>query len=273
MKKLKNLFISTALIALFSNFNSYSHYNLTNNSIIKDNLIVLKSEMKEVIINFPNKKNHSKFDKITNYHVINLDTSEIIFFYNKNGNEWERQSSEYFSIRHSPEIIEFDTSNETFQKVKLFINPYSKIEYLFKNNTIKEFSKLEKIDVNEIVNLGIYNWKNSFKPKDKSKTITINERIEDYEYLDYWRKESFKKAIAYIKKILGNQNTKCKMVRRSSYNPSNLNYLGYQGYRIKLYAEYDCNKNYINESFFWIDVYYLGYNKWSLDLIDQKLTH
>ncbi len=52
-----------------------------------------------------------------------------------------------------------------------------------------------------------------------------------------------------------------------------MRFIGNQGLRVKLLVEYDCNQDYINQSYFWINAYYLGFGKWSLDLEDQKLTH
>mgnify|MGYP005857453621 CR=1 FL=1 len=276
MRKIKILFLITILSASLSNFKSYSN-NISNYLIdevgIKDSLLVLKSGNREIIKIDSDKNIESRNEKNTSYHIINFSTSEIIFFYDNDGSKWKSQSFEYFATSESSEMIEFDTTSEISRSVGLDINPYNTIAYSFKNGIILAFSELEELENKELAKLGIYDWKDSYEQIENSKTITINERIEDYEYLDFYRKESYKKAVNYIHKILGKQNPPCKMVRRSSYNPSSLSYLGYQGYRIKLYAEYDCNQDYINESYFWVDVYYLGYDKWSFDLVDQRLTH
>ena len=272
MKKIKIIFLITIINLFLFNFKSYSNYYL-NEISNKDSLLVFKSENSKIKKIDSNKNIESKTEKKTSYHIINFSISEIIFFYNYNGRNWESQSFEYYATGESPEMIIFNTTSEISKSVSLNRNPYNKIEYVFTNGIIIEFSELETIESKELANLGIYDWKDSYKQIENSKTITITERIEDFEYLDYYRKESYKKAVIYLKQILENLNPKCIMIRRSSYNPSRLSYLGYQGYRIKLYAEYDCNQDYINESFFWVDVYYLGYDKWSFDLVDQRLTH
>lgn len=274
MCKIKTLLL---LVAIFlCSTTSYSIFHYTTNShknSKKDSILVLKSEFTETIKIESDKVVDSTTTAVTNYHIINFDTSEIILCFKSKEQKWERQTFEYYSTIKSSEIIEFDTTSDISIGIYLTINPLEQIIYGFKNGTILTFSELEIMDNKEFDRLEIYNWTDSFNPIKKSKEIIINERIKGFEYSEYWRKESFKKTIPYLQQKMGEAKPKCEMIRRSSYNPIYIEYIGSQGFRVQVYAEYDCNQDYINQAYFWVDAYYLGYGKWSLELVEQKLTH
>lgn len=235
---------------------------------------MFKSETREIIKFDSNKNPISNITKNINYHIINFDTSEIFFFFKREGkNEWSTQTFKYYSTKESSEMIEFDTSSDVSRMVYLDINPFSTITYHLTSGIILSFENLKTIKNEDFDKLGIYKWIDSYEPIIYSKKIIINEHIKDFEYSEYWRKESFKKAIDFIKQRLSQGKPKCEMVKRSTYNPSFVQYIGNQGMRVKFYAEYDCNQNYLNPVYFWVNAYYLGNGKWSLELEDQKLTH
>ena len=276
MNKFKPLILITIFSVLLISFSSYGYCDNTfsiKNKAIKDSILILKSDATELIKIDSDKNIESTTAETTNYHIINFDTKKIILLFKRKGMEWKSQSFQFYSTNESTETIEFIGTSEVYNKIYLDINPFNTIVYSLKDAPILSFSGLKQINIKEFDKLGIYNWKGSNEQVESSKQIIINERIEDFEYSEYWRKESFKKAIDYIKQILSQQDPKCEMVRRSTYNPSIVRYIGNQGLRLKLYAEYDCNQSYVNEAYFWIDAYYLGYGKWSLELEKHKLTH
>lgn len=277
MTKLKHLISISFILILFSSFNIFGYnYNffLPKTKAVKDSILVFKSETREIIKFDSNKNPLSNITKNINYHIINFDTSEIIFYFKREGkNKWSTQTFQYYSTKESSEMIEFDTSSDVSQMVYLDINPFSAITYHLKSGIILSFENLKTIKKEDFDKLGIYKSVDSYEPNIYSKKIIINEHIKDFEYSEYWRKESFKKAIDFIQKRLSQGKPKCEMVKRSTYNPSFVQYIGNQGMRVKFYAEYDCNQNYLNPVYFWVNAYYLGNGKWSLELEDQKLTH
>ncbi|TVZ26557.1 hypothetical protein JM83_1531 [Gillisia sp. Hel_I_86] len=276
MNKFKPIIIITIISILLISFSSYGNSGntfLIKNKAIKDSILIFKSGATEIIKIDSNKNIESKTVETINYHFINFDTKKIILLFKRKGMEWKSQSFQFYSTNVSSETIEFIATSAVDNKIYLDINPFNTIVYSLKDAPILSFSGLKQIDIKEFDKLGIYNWKDSNEQVESSKQIIIKERITDFEYSEYWRKESFKKAIDYINQILSQQDPKCELVRRSTYNPSIVRYLGNQGLRIKIYAEYDCNQSYVNEAYFWIDAYYLGYGKWSLELEKHKLTH
>src|SRR5690606_6658574 len=171
------------------------------------------------------------------------------------------------------ETIEFDTNSDVSRRVYLDINPFSAITYSFTNGIILSFDGLERITKADFDKLGIYKWENPYELIEYSKVIVITKVINDFEYSEYWRKESFKKAIEFIQKTLSKQNPKCTMTKRSPYNPATVRYIGNQGMSVNFYAEYDCNQIYVYPVYFWVNAYYSGNGEWTLELEDHKLTH
>lgn len=277
MTKLKPLTLATFLLVFLSSLVSFGYDNKVfslDTNVPKDSILVFKSEIREVIKFDANKKPLSSITENVNYHIVNFDTNEIMLFFKREGkNEWSSQTFKYYSTKESRENIEFDTNSDACLKVYLEINPFSAIIYSLTSGMILNFENLETIKNEDFDKLGIYKWKDSFEFVETTKEIVINELIKDFEYSEYWRKESFKKAIDFIKQKMSKANPKCEMVKRSTYNPIFVQYIGNQGMRVKFYAEYDCNQNYVNQAYFWVNAYYTGKGKWDLELEDQKLTH
>jgi len=253
--------------------------NYGQDKIIRDSIIVLKSNEIE-ILNFEKNKItdsidiKSKMAESENYHIINFSTSEIILFYKLKGKEWKNKKFKFYSTKESEKSIEFILDDELSPNIHFDINPYNEIVYPYNRDTLLSFRNLKKFDNEEFQKLGLYKWVDSFKPVEiQEQKIKKYEDIKNFEFSEVWKQESFKKAIEFIKQKLNNSNPKCTLTKRSSYNSQLINYIGNQGNRVKVYIEFDCNQNYINQSYFLIDTYYLGKNKWKINLVDQKLTH
>lgn len=253
--------------------------NYGQDKIIRDSIIVLKSNEIE-ILNFEKNKItdsidiKSKMAESENYHIINFSTSEIILFYKLKGKEWKNKKFKFYSTKESEKSIEFILDDELSPNIHFDINPYNEIVYPYNRDTLLSFRNLKKFDNEEFQKLGLYKWVDSFKPVEiQEQKIKKYEDIKNFEFSEVWKQESFKKAIEFIKQKLNNSNPKCTLTKRSSYNSQLINYIGNQANRVKVYIEFDCNQNYINQSYFLIDTYYLGKNKWKINLVDQKLTH
>ncbi|MFV0305719.1 MAG: hypothetical protein ACK5IC_09600, partial [Moheibacter sp.] len=108
---------------------------------------------------------------------------------------------------------------------------------------------------------------------DEIKQLNNNTNTEDFEFSNYWRQQAYEVVIKYMNQRIKKDNPNCEIVRRGYYNPNLVQYIGSQGFLIKLYCEFDCNQNYINPSYFWVEAFYVGNSKWNLELVDQKLTH
>lgn len=275
--KLKSLILIVSLSLFLYNINGYGYnhkVSLIETETTNDSIWIFKSNSIEGIQIESDEIVKSNTAQSTNYHIINFNKSEIILFFQRKGKEeWSKQSFKYYSTKEDNEILVFDTTSNISLNVYLEINPFATIVYSQRDGSVLTFENLKMIPIKEFNKLGLYDWKESNEPIDFSKKIIVSERIKDFEYSEYWRKESFKKSITYIQQKMGQAKPKCQMVRRSPYNPTLVQYIGNQGLRIKLYAEYDCNQDYINQAYFWVDAYYLGKGKWDLELIDQKLTH
>ena len=146
------------------------------------------------------------------------------------------------------------------------------IAHVLNDDYYMRFTNLKRISISELEKLEIR--EDDVIPKQEQKIYSNSQRSsEDFEYSDYWRKEAFKKTELLIKQRLKKNTPSCVMVSRSSYSPNLVRYIGQNGYRLKLYVEFDCNQDYINPSYFWVNAFYLGDNKWDLEIVDYKLTH
>ncbi len=80
-------------------------------SFSKDSILIFKTEKMQVIKFDSNRNPLSKTTKGINYHIINFDTGEIIFLFQRNGKtEWSNQTFPFYSTLASNENIEFETS-------------------------------------------------------------------------------------------------------------------------------------------------------------------
>ncbi|TVZ48646.1 hypothetical protein [Olleya sp. Hel_I_94] len=95
--------------------------------------------------------------------------------------------------------------------------------------------------------------------------------LEEFEYSNHWRKEAYKATKKYIQKEIS-KKPNCKTTSQGNYQPYLLRYLGNFGYLVKIYCEFDCNQNYNNPSYFWVEINYKGYNTWEGKVVKQKFV-
>ncbi len=287
MKSFKN----TALITLLAiTLVSFSH-NLNCNQINslksfktnKDSVIVFKSETFSII---PIKNDDTIIDinsktkaiSLTTYHIINFDKKYIeSFMYNNNSKSWKSLKFPFFKQNKiNTERIDFiclTEENEEYtisfidnKKTKAFI-------YYLSQNEILYYTHIVEVDQNTIIDIGVNVESDLEKANNSTNEIIIKEQVKDFEYSEYWRKESYKKVIEFMNQRIKKENPNCRIISRGYYDSNLIQYTGNQGFLVKYYCEYDCDKNHINQSYFWVQTYYLGYGKWNLQLVDQKLTH
>ncbi|PIE50514.1 MAG: hypothetical protein CSA38_02640 [Flavobacteriales bacterium] len=196
------------------------------------------------------------------YHSIDNSKKIITSVIRNKKNEWVSNSVHFLDVLDEDLGYKFFI-NEKGLKMALFVLNESPSYFTFLTSNKNErltFYNLEQVE-NELVKAII----------SSTKEIIIEEIVKDIEYSEYYRKKAYKKAIEYIKKGLNKQ--KCKMISQGTYNPILVRYIGSQGFLVKFYCEFDCNQNYINPSYFWVEAFYIGNGKWDLELVDQKLTH
>jgi hypothetical protein len=210
---------------------------------------------------------------VINYHKIDLkDKSLTFFFKTKNQTEWDTRKMYYDSLTDIKTGTSFYYNSGYFESSFLDTLSSKTIAHVLNEDQYIRFTNLKRLDINELEKFES-NSKQSNSAQKKKLYLNEQYQSETFEYSDYWRKEAFKKAVVFIQKILSEQNPKCTMIKRSSYNPVDVKYIGNQGMNVKLYVEYDCNQNYVNPSYFWVNAYYSGDGKWLFHLENQKLTH
>lgn len=74
--------------------------------------------------------------------------------------------------------------------------------------------------------------------------------LKTLKMLDIGKQNHTKKVVEFMKQKISKDNSNCKMVSRRYYNTNLVQYIGNKGYKVKIYCEYDCNQNYINQSYF-----------------------
>lgn len=144
---------------------------------------------------------------------------------------------------------------------------------LNKNFDKEQWKKDAKIYLNakegEIITVEPTKKKSHNNSKEhKLQTKKYSEPNEDFEYSEYWRKEAFKATKKYLIEEISSSN--CKVIGQGLFQPNLIQYIGRRGYLIKILCTYDCNKNYINEAYFWVETYYSGNNNWRFQIIKQK---
>ncbi|WP_268225832.1 hypothetical protein [Sinomicrobium oceani] len=242
---------------------------------LKDSISVLQSDTLKILKLVSGKlKDSISATRQTGYHIINYDKANITLnVFDDEKKRWKKTTLQYYSTLKDKGTIEFNTDPNICQKVYLDIAPFNSIIYAFDSNSVYMFSNVKKIDNSSLDSLGIYNWVDSFQFEQKTKEIVIKEKIKGFEYSEHWRKEAYKKVIGYMNQHIDDEDPNCKIISRGYYNPNLVRYIGNQGYKVKFYCEFDCNQNYINQSYFWVEAYYLGHGKWDLEVIDRKLAH
>lgn len=211
--------------------------------------------------------------KHTNYHKIDINDKSLTFYFQVKGqNDWDIIKMHYDSLSVKKNGVAFYYNSGFFDKTFLDTLNSKTIAHVLDDDQYIRYTNLKRVENSELENLIL---KKEVTNSYKKQSVYSNQQAQtdDFEYSDYWRKEAFKTTVQFIKQKLKEMTPSCLMVNRSTYNTNLVSYIGQNGYRIKLYVEFDCNQDYINPSYFWVDAFYLGENKWNLALIDQKLTH
>jgi len=208
-----------------------------------------------------------------NYHKIDIRDKSLTFFFQlEDQTDWGIRKMHYDSLSVKKTGTSFYYNSDYFDSTFLDTLNSKTIAHVLDDDHYIRFTNLKRVENSELEKLKIK--KEEGKSYQEQKVYSNQQtQSEDFEYSDYWRKEAFKTTVLFIKQKLKENTPSCLMVSRSTYNTNLVRYIGQKGYRIKLYVEFDCNQNYINPSYFWVDAFYLGKNKWDLELIDQKLTH
>ena len=214
-----------------------------------------------------------KISEKVNYHKIDTRDKSLTFYFQvKNKTDWDLRKMHYDSLSVKENGTSFYYNSDYFVSSFLDTLHSKTIAHVLDDDNYFRFTNLKRVENSELENLKLI--KESSNSHKKQQVYSNQQaQADDFEYSDYWRKEAFKKTVQFIKQKLKEMTPSCLMVNRSTYNTNLVSYIGQNGYRIKLYVEFDCNQDYINPSYFWVDAFYLGENKWNLALIDQKLTH
>jgi hypothetical protein len=134
-----------------------------NAEIASDSLLILKSEVIDFVnISSVTPKNHRMVSS-TNYHIINFDTNEIIFFFKIKGEDWEHNIYPVKSKLDKPKMIKFDIDYErsTVIHVYLEVNPYKTIVYLHGDGKRLSFRTLQVLSKDELDELELGNYKDN----------------------------------------------------------------------------------------------------------------
>lgn len=287
MKSFKNTALITllaiTLVSFSHNFNCVQKNSLESFKTNKDSVIVFKSKTFSII---PIKKSDTIIDidsniqsiSLTTYHIINFDKKYIeSLMYNNQSENWKSLKLPYIKQNKiNSERTDFICLTEENEEYIISFIDNKKIKSLVYNlsqNEILFYTDIIEVDQKTIIDLEISNESNLEEVNNSTNDIIIKEQVKDFEYSEHWRKESYKKVIEFMNQRIKKENPNCRIVSRGYYDSNLIQYTGNQGFLVKYYCEYDCDKNHINQSYFWIQAYYLGYGKWNLQLVDQKLTH
>jgi|GEM_PF-3986553 len=249
----------------------------TKISVIQDSVLIFKTDTTKFYsltsIDPETGKWKPEISKNVNYHKINTrDKSLTFFFQPKNQSDWDLRKMQYDSLSIEKNGTSFYYTSDYFVRTFLDTLNSKTIAHVLDEDHYIRFTNLKRVSRSELEKLQIIKKVSS---KNQNQQIKSNQiaQTSDFEFSEYWRKEAFKKSVEFIQKALSEQKPKCTMVKRSSYNPAKVKYIGNQGMQVKLYAEYDCNQDYINPAYFWVNAYYNGNGQWTFELEDHKLTH
>jgi len=160
MKKTRTLiFICICLFSLHS-FGKTDKNLVINTEIASDSLLVFKSEVIDLIkLSSGKAKNHRTVTS-TNYHIINFDTNEIIFFFKITGEDWKHDIYPVKSKLDKPKMITFDIDYEKsiVLNVYLEVNPFKAISYLHSDGNMFYFRELQKLSKEELAELELGNY-------------------------------------------------------------------------------------------------------------------
>lgn len=275
------LLMTLILLGLASMMSCQNSVNGTDSNVIdervRDSVLIFKTDTTKFYsfnsIDPETGKWKPVISKKINYHKIDLRDESLTFFFKiEKQNDWDTRKMFYDSLTDKKTGTSFYYNSDYFESTFLDTLSSKTIAHVLNDDQYIRFTNLKRVENSELENLKMKNAESNSNQKQQNYS-NQQTQSDDFEYSDYWRKEAFKKAVGFIQKTLSEQNPKCTMVKRSSYNPVDVKYIGNQGMNVKLYAEYDCNQNYINPSYFWVNAYYTGDGKWSFQLEDQKLTH
>jgi hypothetical protein len=210
-----------------------------------------------------------------NYHSFNLKENTIsLIMKNEKNNRWE--SFEFkINNENAPKEIKrgvkanFDIVDSEIRYI--LIREDGNILYGLQNKkSIIEYYQAEKINNALLNDIDIVSVTNK---QGQSQNDTYNEpTLDDFEYSDYWRKEAYKAAKKYIVQSIRKKFPECKVTAQGLYQPYLVRYLGGFTFSVKIYSEFDCNKNYNNPSNFWVEIYYQGNNTWSGEIVEQRFV-
>jgi len=249
----------------------------TKNNRVQDSVLIFKTDTTKFYsltsIDPETGKWKPEISQKVNYHKIDTRDKSLTFFFQlKNQNDWDIRKMHYDSLSVKENGTSFYYNSDYFVSSFLDTLNSKTIAHVLDDDHYIRFTNLKRVENSELENLKLKKEASDLYQKQQ---VYSNQQTQsdDFEYSDYWRKEAFKTTVQFIKQKLKESTPSCLMVNRSTYNTNLISYIGQNGYRIKLYVEFDCNQDYINPSYFWVDAFYLGENKWNLALIDQKLTH
>lgn len=239
---------------------------------IKDSILVFRSDNFEILKMDLSKK--YLIDTVlttasTSYHKINFDTKTITSIqFNNENNRWESYDIQYTDISKEEWGTVFKTKKESCPEIS--IRKDSAIIYHLITDETYTYLNLKKVDNKVLELLKIYDVTNWKTKNTKSQTTQIQHPNNDFEYSDYWRKEAYKATKKFMVQRLKKDQPDCTIIGQGVYNPYLVQYLGWQGYLVKILCTYDCNNDYTNEAYFWVEAHYLGNNHWDMALIEQK---
>jgi hypothetical protein len=146
----------------------------------------------------------------------------------------------------------------------------NQLEQQVKNGEMKYNMSGEKVLNNESDPQSYKDIEESIYNKDQSTKIDNYESNidDDFEYSEFWRKEAFKASKQFLINLVSKQN--CNVTGFNYFQPNLVRYIGNQGYQVKILCSFDCNQNYINRKYFWVEAYYYGNKKWNITLIKQR---
>lgn len=276
MKKIivKHKFILMLFLTVFCYNDGFSQ------NFKKDEVYTYRSDKYEILKMNLSKKyliDTTQSVKQVSYHTINWRERTITSTqYNHNSNKWEAFELKFNNVKKEDWGIKYEI--ESNECLNISLRNDNAFIYKLVNDEAYVYYNLVRVENKTLDSLHIYyrnkiNRINNDSFEKASKVVKPKEVSKDFEYSDYWKKEAYKKVIEYMSKRIKKDDSNCKIIRQSYYNSNLVQYIGNQGFIIKYYCKFDCNQNYINQSYFWIEAYYLGYDKWDLKLIDQRLTH
>lgn len=277
----KNILAAIFLVFIMSMVSCQNKIEENESSVINDknevSISIFKTDKTEFYslssIDFNTGKWIPVISEKVNYHKIDTEEKSVTFYFQLNNqNIWDTRKMYYDSLSIFKNGISFYYNSDYFIRSFLDTLNTQTIAHVLDEDNYIRFINLKRVKNSELENLNLIKESNEVINK---RSINSNQQLqtENFEYSDNWRKEAFKATVSYLKLVLKENTPSCFMVKRSTYNSDDVRYIGQNGFRVKIYVEFDCNQNYINPSYFWVDAFYLGNDKWDLELKDQRLTH